>query len=177
MVDQITFQTISIVIAATTVVIGVVNSILTSRREEKQRQEQLILQRFQGYGLEYTRSWTEVATTLDWKDVEEFNQKYSRNVNPEFNSKWLYVMATYNLAGISLKRGADPDLIFLLYPPIAVVNLWEQYKPVVEDIRKQGNYPLFMEPLEFLSSEAMKRVSVEITRTKVEMDSPRFKGK
>ena len=177
MVDQITFQTISIVIAATTVVIGVINSIISGRREEKQRQEQMILQRFQGYGLEYTRSWNEVRNTLDWKDVGEFNQKYHRTKNLEFSSKWLYVMATYNLAGISLKRGADPDLIFLLYPPNAVITLWEQYKPVVENIRENSNYPLFMEPMEFLSNEAKKRVSVEIGRYKVEMDSPRFKDR
>jgi len=56
MVDQLTFQTISIVIAAVTVVIGVVNSIISGRMEEKQRQEQLILQRYQVYGLEYMRS-------------------------------------------------------------------------------------------------------------------------
>ncbi|WP_455279326.1 DUF4760 domain-containing protein, partial [[Eubacterium] cellulosolvens] len=157
MVDQITFQTISIVIAAATVVIGVVNSIISGRREEKQRQDQVILQRFQGYGLDYTRSWVEVIDTYDWKDFEEFNQKYGRKVNPEFRSKWLFIMATYNLAGISLKRGVDPDLIFQLYNPNAVNQLWELYEPVVKGIREANNFPLFLEPLEYLYNEAKKR--------------------
>ena len=78
MVDQITFQTISIMIAATTVIIGVINSIISSRREEKQRQEQLIFQRFQGYNLDYFRAYHHVALQTDWKTPEEYMEKYSR---------------------------------------------------------------------------------------------------
>jgi sensor domain CHASE-containing protein len=37
MVDQLALQTISIVIAATSVVIGVINSILVSRRDERRQ--------------------------------------------------------------------------------------------------------------------------------------------
>jgi len=72
-------------IAAATVVIGVTNSIISNRRAEKQRQEQLILQKFQDYGLEYTSSWLEVVNTRDWKTAEEFEQKYG--TKSEFNSK------------------------------------------------------------------------------------------
>lgn len=175
MVDQITFQTISIMIAATTVVIGVVNSILTSRREEKQRQDQLLLQRFQGYDLEYTKSFNEVRTTLDWKDAEEFQQKYGYLANPEFSPKYIYIMTVYNLAEISLERGADPDLIFQLYPSMAIINLWELYEPVTKHYRKLWNYPLFMEPFEYLYNEAKKR-HPEVNRGEPEMDTPRFKN-
>jgi hypothetical protein len=148
MVEQITFQSISIVIAATTVVIGVVNSILSGRREEKQRQEQLILQRVQGYGLEWTKSVFDVRYALDWRDIEEFEQKYGSNF--EFTSKLLYVMSTYNLAGISLQRGIDPDLIFNMYPPTGVILLWEQYEPIIEVTRKGIKDPLYWEPFEYL---------------------------
>ena len=157
MVDQITFQTISIMIAAATVVIGVINSIISGRREEKQRQEQLILQRFQGYGLEYTRSYSEVMNTRDWKTAEEFDQKYGGIANPDFNSKLIYIMGVWRLAGVSLKRGADPDLIFELYQPDTVIRMWEQYEPVIKERRESLNNPILWESLEFLYKEARKR--------------------
>lgn len=171
MVDQITFQTISIMIAAATVVIGVVNSIISNRREEKQRQEQLILQRFQGYGLEYTKAWSEVISTVDWQNVEEFQQKYSFNANPEFHSKWVYIMSIWRLAGLSLKREGDPDLIFQLYPASGVIDLWKLYEPVVEAIRKRIDDPTYMEPLEYFYNEAKKRFS-ETRESRREMINP-----
>lgn len=155
MVEQITFQTISIMIAAATVVIGVINSIISGRREENQRQEQLILQRFQGYGLEYTKAWLEVMNTRDWKTAEEFEKKYGNNI--EFNSKLVYIMGVWRLAGASLKRGVNPDLIFQLYNPNTVCKLWEQYEPVIKSRRERLNNPVLWENLEFLYSEAKKR--------------------
>jgi hypothetical protein len=173
---MVDIQTLSVVIAAASVVVGVVTFIMNSRKEEKQRQEQFILQRFQGYGLEYTRSWTEVMTTLDWENVEEFIQKYDRNVNPEFSSKLVYVLGIWNLAGISLKRGADPDLIFQMYNPSGIILLWELYEPIIKWVRKASNDPIAYESLEYFYNEAKERFS-ETQRPKVELDTTRFKSK
>ena len=99
---MVDIQTISVVIAAASVVVGVVTFILNSRKEVQQKQDQMILQRFQGYSTEYTRAWADVRNVVDWENGEEFQQKYSRVADPEFHSKWLYVLWTYNMAGISL---------------------------------------------------------------------------
>ncbi len=55
----------------------------------------------------------------DWKDYDEFERKYGREANIDASSKWLYIMRIYNLAGLYLKEGADPDLMFKLYPASA----------------------------------------------------------
>lgn len=175
MVEQITFQTISIVIAAATVVIGVINSIISNRREEKQRQEQLILQRSQGLSHEYFKAFTEVRGTLDWENVEDWNKKYSFKENPEYVSKWLYVLYTYNTAGISLKRGADPDLIFQLYSANSTLGLWELYEPVIKHIRGSNNNSQWMESFEYLYNEARKRLP-QFRRSLFDLDTPRFKN-
>jgi len=157
MVDQITFQTISIVIVAVTVVIGVANSIFSNGKEKKQREEQLIFQRSQGLSHEYFKAYTYVMAAFDWADAKEFRQKYDQNTNPEVNSKMVYVLYTYNLVGISLKRGADPDLIFQLYIPDTIIHIWELYEPITKMFREATNNPSFREPFEYLYTEAKNR--------------------
>lgn len=84
-------------------------------------------------------------------------------------------MNIWKLEGISLKRGADPDLIFQLDTASGVIDLWELYEPVIETIRKRIEVPLHMKPLEYLHNEAKKR-HPEIRRPQYEMDNPRFKS-
>jgi len=58
---MVNIQTLSVVIAVASVVVGVVTFILNSRKEAKQREDQQIIQRFQGYGLELARSRIELT--------------------------------------------------------------------------------------------------------------------
>jgi hypothetical protein len=66
-------------------------------------------------------------------------------------------MRIYNLAGLYLREGADPDLIFELYPASAVMSLWELYEPIVLERRRKNNDPDRYRPLEELYQEAKKR--------------------
>ena len=61
------------------------------------------------------------------------------------------------MGGIQLQEGADPDLLFKLYPMSAVIPLWEQFEPIVMFIRKGINDPRMWEPFEYLYYEAKKR--------------------
>jgi hypothetical protein len=151
---MVDIQTLSVVIAAASVVVGVVTFIMNNRREAKQRDEQLIFQRFQGYGFDYARSNVELAFA-EFDNVEDFRKKYGSN--PEFVSRWNYVFSVYNMAGISLKRGADPDLVFQLYSPNSTIALWEKFEPMTKRHRERTNNPLHREPFEFLYNEAKKR--------------------
>ena len=172
---MVDIQTLSVVIAAASVVVGVITFIMNSRKEAKMREDQQIIQRFQGYGLDYTRSLIEIMRA-EFDDEEDFNRKYGIRVNPEFVSRWNYIFSTYNIAGISMKKGADPDLIFQLYPRGSSINLWEKYLPMTKRYRETTTNPLHGEHFEFLYKEARKR-HPEIQRAEVEMDTPRFKGR
>jgi len=136
------------------------------RNANKARQRELIYQKYQNYSLEYARAFHEVQMMNDWVTVEEFEEKYGRENNLEANSKWLYVMRLYNLAGLYLKEGADPDLIFELYPAVAILNLWELFEPVIIDRRDRVNDPNRLGPLEHLYTEAKKRYPDIITRNR-----------
>jgi hypothetical protein len=125
---------------------------------EKARQRALVYQRLQGYNLEYTRAYIDVASYTDWETVEEFREKYGLLTNPEAYSKHLYIRKVYNLAGILLMENvADADVIFRLYPPGAVISIWEQFYPYIQYSRKIRKDPTKDEAFEFLYNEAKKR--------------------
>jgi hypothetical protein len=96
-------------------------------------------------------------TMTDWDTIEEFERKYGSQTNPEMWSKYLYIMRVYNLAGILLRENmAEADLIFQLYPPMAVIRIWEQFEPLTRDRRRLRNFPGFFEPFEHLYDQAKK---------------------
>jgi hypothetical protein len=58
------------------------------------------------------------------------------------------------LAGLLLKQGADPEIIFELYPYGAVINLYELFKPIIEHKKKVESWDFTN--LDYLYSEAIK---------------------
>ena len=131
------------------------NSQIAQQASEKARRNELVFQKFQNITLEYAKTFNEVMTMKDWNDAEEWEEKYGQGNNVEAFSKWNYVIRHYQLAGLLLKQGADPDLIFELYPDGAVINLFELYEPVIKYMKSEKSWNL--ENLENLYSMAKKR--------------------
>ena len=155
---MIDLQTILSMVPAIGVIVALVYYSLTLRYTSKARQRELIFLRFQGYSVELQRAYADVTTYDDWEDVEDWDRKYGRRTNPEAFSKYLYIMSINNLAGLLLKeKEADPDLIFQLYPAASVIRIWEQFEPIVRNMREKRKYPALYEPFEFLYNEAKKR--------------------
>ena len=121
---------------------------------EKARQRDMIIQRSQTYGMDYMRAWYEASNMTDWDDVEDFNEKYRGS---ESRIKWMYLMRQFTLARLHLKEGADPELLFYLYPPTSVMTLWERFEPVLRYQSERSNDPRMWEPFEYLYNEAKNR--------------------
>jgi hypothetical protein len=124
------------------------------REAEKSRRNELVYGKLQNISLEYATSFNEVMTLRDWRDPEEWEEKYGRNNNLEAFSKWNYIIRHYTLAGLLLKQGADPEIIFDLYPYGAVINLYELFKPIIEHKKKVESWDFTN--LDYLYSEAKK---------------------
>jgi hypothetical protein len=124
------------------------------REAEKSRRNELVYGKLQNISLEYATSFNEVMTLRDWRDPEEWEEKYGRNNNLEAFSKWNYIIRHYTLAGLLLKQGADPEIIFDLYPYGAVINLYELFKPIIEHKKKVESWDFTN--LDYLYSEAIK---------------------
>jgi hypothetical protein len=162
---EITYQMVLSTLQTVGILVGIIyyitimrNTLKAQEEAEKSRQRELILLRSQSYSLEYTRAYAETVGMDDWKTVEEFHRKYGRQANPEAFAKWLYIRSVYNMAGLLLKeKTVDPDLIFQLYAPNAVIGLWERQEPIIREARTRFKHPTYWEPFEFLYNEAKKR--------------------
>jgi hypothetical protein len=128
------------------------------RNTSKAKLREVIFQRATVYSSYYTESFAAARNMNDWNTVEEFQTKYGISANPEKWSKYMYITRVYNIAGIMLKENmADADLIFKLYPPYAVINVWEQFESVTKSLRDRVNYPEAYASFEFLYEQAKKR--------------------
>jgi hypothetical protein len=124
---------------------------------EKARQRELIYQKYQNISVEYSRAYNDVILMTDWSTYDEFAEKYGRLNNPEAAAKWMYITRVYNLAGVHLEEGADPELLFKLYPPAAIINLWELVEPIFVELRIRYNDPDRAKAFELLYNEARKK--------------------
>lgn len=155
---EFTLPIILQIIQTVSLSVGIFYYLTIMRSNSKARQRELIHQKFQSLSLDYTRSYWEIVTWTDWETVEEFNEKYGMPNNPESQAKFVYIMRQYSMAGILLKENmANADLIYQLYPAQAVIRLWEQFEPVILDVREKRNSPTHLEDFEFLYMEAKKR--------------------
>jgi hypothetical protein len=159
-------QTISVVIAAISVVIGVINSILSSRKADQQRQvevetrqAELFMQMYnrwstpdmmKGYGLVRFRS--------AWTDYDDWAQKYGPD-HGDFDV-WASGMSLFSFfegLGVLVQRGLiDIGLVEDLMGN-RLVDTWSKYRPVREEGIRRGRDPKSWDHTEYLYHELKQR--------------------
>ena len=155
---MISLENVLQIIPALGVIIALVYYSMTLRYTTKARQRELIFLRAQSYSLEYADAYADVTKMDDWSTVPEFHSKYGVEANPRAFAKWLYIRNVFNTAGLLLmEKEADPDLIFSLYAPNAIIRLWDHHEPLIKEARERFKYPDYYMPFEYLYNEAKKR--------------------
>jgi len=150
MVDQITLQTIGILLTAVTVSIAAVyytmtlrytrrNQELTLRSQEQAketRQAQLLMQIYETYRSSEFRLLAEEIINQEWTDYDDFWERYGPINNPGVWSKWGSVAAFFNGVGVLLKKELiDIDLVEELISNQAFV-LWVRMEPILTGWRE-----------------------------------------
>jgi hypothetical protein len=147
--SMVDLTSISAILAAMGVFVGVVFAILQLRDLVKTRQTDLIMRLYSTFGSkEFQEDWWKMMTT-EYKDYNDFVKKYGL-WNPEagFFFEGVGVLLKRNLIDISLVDD-------LLSGPIKM--FWDKSKPIVEDARKQLSYPQYGEHFEYLYNEMQNR--------------------
>ena len=94
----------------------------------------------------------------EWDNVEDYRQKYSEEMNPEFRINYNLMMNFFESFGVFLKKGLiDADLLYEQMPTNAIF-VWDKYEPIVQYFREKNNYPQYARPLEYLANE-MKKIA------------------
>jgi len=155
---MVDISTVSIVIAAASVVAGVIYYSFQLRHQTKTRQTDLIIRLYSTYGSNEFREALLKVWNVQSKDYEDFVKKYgSWTFEGPVQKAMAMVGVFFEGIGVLLyKKLIDPSLTYDLFnTPIRLC--WEKCKPVFLGLRKQYNDPTVFMWSEYLYNELQKR--------------------
>ena len=127
------------------------------RNANRTRQAQLYMQILDRLNTrEFIRTWLEVMYHQDWKDAEEWENKYGPTTNLEAATKLLSVGMLYETIGMLVnEKLIDPSVVFG-ENPWAALQTWEKLEPIVRRFRESSD-PQFWDSFEYLATEIRNR--------------------
>ncbi len=148
---------ISAIVAAIGVIIGVVFAVLQLRDLVKTRKTDLVMRLYSAYGSrEFQEAWVETLR-LEFKDYHDYQKRYSATSEKPVYTSVNMVAAFFEGIGILLRRKLiDIALVDDLFSSDIVLT-WHKMKPLVEGWRKHFNRPQISEWFEYLANEMQKR--------------------
>ncbi|UCE37482.1 MAG: hypothetical protein JSW00_18840 [Thermoplasmata archaeon] len=151
-IDQV--LSISAIIAAISVVVGVIFAILQMRQATKMRYTGLVIQLNPALRTSIN-DLIEASKIMDleFENYEEYSEKYGKPTS----DKALVTLAGYydGLGFLLHKRLIAIDLIE--YRNLAITSTWEKLKPIIIGLRKETGLPELFEWFEYLYNEITKR--------------------
>jgi hypothetical protein len=156
---ELDITSISAIIAAIGVIVGVVLTVQELRHLVKQRQTDLLVRISPWLSMNSSELQAAVVRTLnlEFKDYDDFVKRYGKihSEKPE-QTAFLAAVNYLEALGILAKRKlVDADLIYEFWTG-DIPDVWEKIKPLVEGIRKASNFPILVNA-EYLYNEMKKR--------------------
>ncbi len=159
---QLDPQTISIMIAATSVVVGVIfsiTSIFMSARNAARSRQATIFMKFHEVvsAKDFLEEFQQVVGVWQWPDAKDYMTRYGPATNPEAYGSFVRISTQFDSIGTLLKNKLT-DLAFMPRGiAIMVTSFWDRYRPIAAELEKQwGNTNVFGE-IEYLYGEIKKR--------------------
>jgi len=138
--QEFDLQTISIIVAAVSVVIGVIMSMLSLRNYAKSRRASIFLDFHKQADQEFLEDLFEVVGEWSWSDYEEFLAKYGPTTNPKNWAKFVRVGSFFDSMGKLIEEKiTDAELIPEAMAVIAMA-WWEKIEPIQVDIARRWRY-------------------------------------
>ena len=148
---------VSAMVAAIGVIVGVVFAVFQLRDFVKTRQTDLVMRLYSTYGSrEFQEAWVETLR-MEFKDYKDYLEKYGAASDKPAYVSVNMVAEFFEGIGILLRRklisiGLVDDLF-----SSDVILTWHKMKPLVEEWRKHFSRPQMSEWFEYLYNEMRKR--------------------
>ncbi len=150
-------QTISIVVAAVSVVVGVIMSILSLRNYAKSRRASIFLDFHKQADQEFLEDMFEVVGDWSWSNYEQFMTKYGPTASTKNWAKFIHVSSFFDSMGKLLEdKITDAELIPEAMAVMAMA-WWEKIEPIQADIAKRWRYSGSLDSSKFLY-ETLKKL-------------------
>ena len=157
-------QTILTLLTLISIPIGVLYHIMTlanTRRNQEltleNRNAQLLMRIYDKYTeTELMRQQMEIINS-DWKDIDDFWNRYGPESNTEFYTKFGRLAYYFDGIGVLLKRKlVDKDAIYDLMG-VHILQYWNNYYgPLMSGLRERWNNPDAYKQFEYLANEMRK---------------------
>ena len=154
---ELTYPLILDTIRTAGILTGIIYYMTILRNNQKTtRREQMYL-RFQVADMDYVKAYSYIMSK-DFTNVEEFLSHFDRENNPEAWANYIFVGTRYHNIGLLLKEGLiDSNIVFEIFNPMVIIQLWEKILPIELETRKRNNHPKHYDAFEYLYNEAKKR--------------------
>jgi hypothetical protein len=154
---------ISVVVAAAGVLVGVVYYVLDMRNQSRMRhteietrQANLFMQIYaEYYNEDFLTDLNEVLFSWNYKDFDDFWQKYGPLANPKAFAKFDAVGCYFKGIGVLLKKNLiDLNLVDELMGT-SIRRFWEKFESYIKEFRVR-EWPRSMQGVEYLYNELKK---------------------
>jgi hypothetical protein len=158
---MVDLQTISVLLAATSIVIAAIYYILVLRNTIRTRQAQLFMQIYEGYASEEVQKTYFQLLHFEWEDYADFERKYGSGDHPELAAKREAHWTWFDGMGVLLRNKLiDPDMVFDTLGHGGVIWMWTKFESIIKAQREIFNVPHRLNGFEYLA-EQMKRIGAE----------------
>ncbi len=151
-------QTVSTLVAAVSVVVGVIMSVVSilasTRNFSNSRKAQLFLQLNERAAEEDFIKKTFDLLDWRWSDADEFRNKYAADMNqlPTF----IRVSRFFDSMGTLVRNGLTEAKFMPRMMAITLVQFWEKISPIAKDLEVQWGSPGLYDNVEYLYQEIRK---------------------
>lgn len=155
MADAISIiQLIATILGMSSIIIGVIFSLLAIRRNNKTRNLSLFMQyQNRASNKDFLADILEINTLWSWSNLEEFLEKYGA---PETFAKFITVGSYFDSMGMLLKtKNISVDFIPELMV-ISIVEFWEKIESIYREMSKNFRRPESFENIKYLYDEIQK---------------------
>jgi hypothetical protein len=113
---------------------------------------------------EFMRRTIEIMYHMDFKDYEEWREKYGPSTNPDAYVDYYQVTSTHQGLGYLVQNGVlDPEALSKHIRPRAIISLWEKIEPIVKVHRERLN-PTAFDSFEYLADEMRALLDQRMTQ-------------
>jgi hypothetical protein len=153
---ELTYQMVLSTLQTAGILVGIFYYIMTLRNQNRIRETQWIWQLLNRKTDNETMKGFLNQISSNWKDYDDYLQKYDHSVNLEHGSTRQSSWYFFDILGIMVKQNKiDIEMIYPFYN-MHILLLWFKYETVIKVLREGTMDEDYMEGLEFLADEMIK---------------------
>ncbi len=153
---QLDLQSVSITIAAVSVVIGVIMSVLSLRNISRSRQASLFMDFHKQADLEFIETMTEIVMEWNWTNAKDFATKYGPRENPKAYSKFIFVGSFFDSMGKLIQAHVATAKLIPETLAVFAMSWCEKIESIEPEIASQWRRSGSMDSTKLLYNELKK---------------------